>query len=127
MSISLPLPARILKVYIEALPGFSQVFNPDGLNNFLLSQGYILEDGFAMEMVNRMYISQMGRGWVRSSDCPGAAHGSTTSHVPSTTSSNKRPLKYMCRETRTSGVSVMGIWEDIVANERDYSVPPPPT
>ena len=34
-------PARILKVYTEALPGFSHVFSGDGLNNTLLSQGCV--------------------------------------------------------------------------------------
>ena len=38
------LPARMLKVYIETLPGFSQhVSCPGGLNNTLLSQSCILE------------------------------------------------------------------------------------
>ena len=30
-----PRPARILKVYTEALPGFSHVYPPDGLNSTL--------------------------------------------------------------------------------------------
>ena len=34
---------RILKVYIEALTGFSHITNPDGLNNTVFSQGCILE------------------------------------------------------------------------------------
>ena len=33
MSRSLHLPNRILRVYIEALTGFSLVYSPDGLNN----------------------------------------------------------------------------------------------
>lgn len=37
------LLARILKVDIEALSGFSQVYHPEGLNNTVLSQGYFLE------------------------------------------------------------------------------------
>ena len=36
--------ARILKVYTEALTGFSHVFSPDGLNTTLLSQSCILEN-----------------------------------------------------------------------------------
>lgn len=32
-------PARILKSYLEFLPGFSHVYRPDGLNNTLLCQG----------------------------------------------------------------------------------------
>lgn len=39
---SLP-PIRILKVYMEALTGFGNVYHPDGLNN-LLCQGYVLEN-----------------------------------------------------------------------------------
>lgn len=34
---SLHVPARILRVYIEALMGFSHVFGPDGLNNTAFS------------------------------------------------------------------------------------------
>ena len=44
MSRSLHSPARILKVYTEALTGFSHIFSPDGLNNTLLSQCFILEN-----------------------------------------------------------------------------------
>ena len=36
MSRSLKSPPRILKVYIEALTGFSQEYCQDGLNNTLL-------------------------------------------------------------------------------------------
>ena len=43
-------PARIFKVYIEALSGFSHVFSPGGLSNILLSQGFVLQ---AMGMVGR--------------------------------------------------------------------------
>lgn len=42
---SLHLPARILKVSIEALTGLRHVYCTDGLNNTLLSQGCILEHG----------------------------------------------------------------------------------
>ena len=38
-------PARILKVYIKVSPGFNYVYHSDGLNNALLSQGYVLENG----------------------------------------------------------------------------------
>ena len=38
------LPAiKILRVYIESSVGFCHVHNPDGLNNTLLSQGFVLE------------------------------------------------------------------------------------
>ena len=46
MSRSPRLLARILKVYIEALTGLSHIHNPQGLNNTLLSQGCVLENGF---------------------------------------------------------------------------------
>ena len=39
------MPARILKVYIEALTGFGHILSPDGLINTLLSQGCVLETG----------------------------------------------------------------------------------
>ena len=37
--------ATVLKVYIEALVGFSHIYRPDGLNNTLLFQGYVFETG----------------------------------------------------------------------------------
>lgn len=37
------VPARILKVYMKAISGFSHIFTPDGLNSALLSQGHVLE------------------------------------------------------------------------------------
>ena len=36
------LPARILKVYTEALTGFSHIYHPHGLNTTLLSEGCVL-------------------------------------------------------------------------------------
>lgn len=41
---SLPPATRILKVYTEALTGFSPIHSPDGPNT-LLSQGCALENG----------------------------------------------------------------------------------
>lgn len=38
-------PPRILKVYIEALPGFAHIIRPDGLRSILQSQGCVLENG----------------------------------------------------------------------------------
>lgn len=40
---SLPLPTRILKVYVEALTGFSLIYHPNGLSNTLPFQACILE------------------------------------------------------------------------------------
>ena len=39
-------PERILKVYTEALTGFSPIYHPEGLNLVLLSQGCVLEANF---------------------------------------------------------------------------------
>ena len=52
--------ARILKVYIEALTGFSHIFNPDSLNNTLLSQGCILGVSPTVGMVGGMCIPRAG-------------------------------------------------------------------
>lgn len=49
MSKSLYPPARILNICIEALPGFSHVIDPNGLNNTILSAGYVLEMAAPME------------------------------------------------------------------------------
>lgn len=80
-----------LKVYVEALPGFSQIFSPDGLNSTSLSQGCILENG-SRSLWNSEHSTQLweeGRGW-GTSKWLDPAHGSTHGHVPSMTSSNNR-------------------------------------
>ena len=46
VSRSLHPSARILNVYVEALTGFSHLYRPDDLNNTLVSQGCMLENGF---------------------------------------------------------------------------------
>ena len=61
MSRSLPLPPRILS-FIEALTGFSHVFSPDGPNNILLSQGYVLETAPSVGMVGHTYNPRTGEG-----------------------------------------------------------------
>lgn len=43
MSGTLHPSTGILKVYAEDLMGFSHIHHPDGLDNALLSQGFILE------------------------------------------------------------------------------------
>lgn len=43
-SSSVPLPARILKVYIRGLNGVRDVYHLHSLNNTLLFQGYVLEN-----------------------------------------------------------------------------------
>ena len=65
------LPTRILRVYIEALTGFSHIFSPDDLNIFL-SQGCILETAPNVEMVGEMYIPRIEEG-VRSLQQPGCS------------------------------------------------------
>ena len=45
MNTSLHPSARIFKVYVEALTGCSHIYCPDDLNNTLISQGCILENG----------------------------------------------------------------------------------
>lgn len=61
-------------VYIETLTGFSNVSSPDGLNNTLLSQGYVLEMASAMATVARTFQGQKkSRG---ASSCPGPGRGS---------------------------------------------------
>ena len=39
------MPARIFKVYIEALTGFGHILSPDGLINTMLSRGCVLAKG----------------------------------------------------------------------------------
>lgn len=55
MSRSLPSPARILGVYVEALVGFSHMYCPGGLNTTSLSQGCVLEMAPAIGTGGRMY------------------------------------------------------------------------
>ena len=90
MSRSLHPPARVLRVYREALMGFSQVLSPDGLNNILLSQGCILEVALSAGTVGRMYIPRIRAG-VRSCcfNCWRPVLGSPCGHVLFMTSSNK--------------------------------------
>lgn len=57
----LVLGIRILKVYIEALTGFSHIFSPNGLNT-LLSQDYILELVAGMGTVGGTHIPRTGEG-----------------------------------------------------------------
>lgn len=87
MSTSLHLPARILKVYIKASSGFSHLFHPYGLNNTLLSQGYVLETAPGTGNTWKNMHSK-DRGGEGASDCLGPAHGSTGGHVLVMTSSS---------------------------------------
>lgn len=84
---SLHSPTRILKVYIEDLTGFSHVYYPDGLNDTLLSQVYVLVMAPTVGRVGSTYIPRTGRRG-GASDCPCPTQGSTVGHVLLTTSSN---------------------------------------
>lgn len=68
MSRSLHPFSRILKVYIQALTGFSHVYAPDGLNT-LLSQGCVLGIACSMGKASRMHIPKIRAG-VRSFQLP---------------------------------------------------------
>lgn len=63
MSRSSHLPTRILKVYAEALTGFSRIFSPDGLNTTLFSQGGILENGSSCGNTWQNLYSKAGEEW----------------------------------------------------------------
>ena len=56
------LPGQILKSLYRVLKGFSNIYDPDGLNNTLLSQGYIPEVAPSVGRVSGTYIPRMGRG-----------------------------------------------------------------
>lgn len=56
----LHLLTGILKVYIEALPGFSHVFSLEGLSKTLLSQGSILAMAARIGIMSRTCISSIG-------------------------------------------------------------------
>lgn len=76
------LPTRILKVYIEALPGFSHIYCPEGLNNILFSSSCSFEMDPAMEMVDRTHNPRTEEG-SRVSNFPGPSCRSTKlSHPP---------------------------------------------
>lgn len=58
-----PCPlARILKVYIEALTGFSHVFSPGGLRTASLSQGSILRAASSVDKEGGRLIPGAGTG-----------------------------------------------------------------
>lgn len=67
-------PARIFKVYIEALTGFSHICHPDSLINTLFSQDYVLGTATTVGKVSRTYIPRMREG-VRSLQLPGSISG----------------------------------------------------
>lgn len=68
---SLHLGPQILKVYIEALTAFSQIYYPDGPNNTLLSQVCVLENNSHYRS-GGWNIPRTGK-WVRSFRLPGSS------------------------------------------------------
>ena len=73
MSKFLHLPARILKVYIDTLMGFSHIYYPDDLNNISLSQGCVLETSSACSNGGKkVYSNDEGKG-KRSLQLPGSS------------------------------------------------------
>lgn len=58
---SLRTPIRILKVYTEALLiGFTHIYHPDGLNDTLLSQAYVLGTALSSGTVDRECVPRTG-------------------------------------------------------------------
>ena len=57
-------PVRILKVYTEALTGFSHIYCPDGLSNTWLSQGCVLETALAVGMMGRVDRGGGEKAWI---------------------------------------------------------------
>lgn len=53
------LPARILKVYIESLTVVNHIYYLDALNNIILSQRFVLENGKHGKVI-RSYIPKTG-------------------------------------------------------------------
>ena len=62
MSRSLHPFARTLRVYIEALTGFSHIYCLDGLKNTSLSQGCVPEAASSTGKAGGMHIPHTGRG-----------------------------------------------------------------
>lgn len=52
---------KLLKVNIESLTGFIHVYHPDGLNNTILSQGYISEAASSVGKASRTHIPRTGK------------------------------------------------------------------
>ena len=79
MSRYLHSTTRILKVYTEALTGFSHIYHPNDLNNTLLSQGCVLETAPSVGTVG---VSPRTLGVGEESFIePGPACRSTSDHV----------------------------------------------
>lgn len=60
--VDLCTPNQNLKVYIAALMGFSHICCPNGPNNILFFQGYILGIASTMGIMSRVHIPRTGEG-----------------------------------------------------------------
>lgn len=89
MSKSLPPPTRVLKVYIEALAGFSHVYRPDGPNTTSLSRLCAWDSLWNREGKWDTHTKD-GEGLrsLLTADCQGPAHGQQDRSV---TSLNSEP------------------------------------
>lgn len=115
MSRSLCLPTRVLGLYIEALMGSRHIECPDGLNNTLLSQGYVLEMAPTVGTVGKTYIPRTGERLrsLRFPDCLSPAWGSIRGHVIKMASSNKNcTFTYGLVEPVVFGDGNTGSWCD---------------
>ena len=55
-------PARILKVTLEALPGLSHAFSPDGLNHTVQSEGWVFGVASNVGKAGKRPVQGQGRG-----------------------------------------------------------------
>ena len=86
-------PARILRVCIEALTGFSQ-FSVQMVSTTPYSlKAVFLKTAPVVERWAEHPFQGQGRGW-GASDCPRPALGSTSGHILSMTSSNMKGCEY---------------------------------
>lgn len=83
----LHLPTRILKGYIETLPGFGHKYHPDGLNSRLLSSLHPWKWLPTVGTVDRMYIPRTESGW-----------GASDSSGPVLRTRRSCPLNYLFQQ-----------------------------
>ena len=70
-------PAITLKVYIEALTRFRNINRSDGLNDTVLSKGYVTGTPSTAGKASRMHMPRTQKGW-GDADCLGPAHSLST-------------------------------------------------
>ena len=83
-------PARILKVHIRALIGFSLAYHPDGLKATSLKMAP------TVGKAGKADIPKQERAW-GASNCLGPCHGSTSGQVLLMTSSQHSLIQHRCR------------------------------